>query len=579
MTGRSKRLGATWSGFAAVSLLGATAASAEPDYIIHNAKIITVDRDFSIAEAAAISKGRFLTVGSNEAVLRTAGPETRRIDLKGAAVLPGMTDSHQNLISRAETFDIAADLSAVTSIAQIQEALRARLAATPPGQWIIGTRGWWEYELADKRTPTRADLDKVSTQHPIGIPGPHYWIFNSYALRQAKITRDTPNPPGGEIHKDARGEPNGLMMDRASRLVMINFPTANREEKKSGILKLIQRANSNGLTSVGETGGSLEDEALLKELHDEGRLTLRFDLGFSIDPNLPTGKLEQQLTALGPPGRTWGDGIFRADTLSETGLDGAEATAYLRHEFPGKPGYYGLRLVPGDNFTRFAVVANRFGWRLRPHAVGDAAIDQALTAYEAADADRPIAHRRWMIDHAFLVRPDHYPRIKKLGMMINSQYMHNYQLGELILKAWGRELADQSEPYADWIANGIMFANGSDGPVSYYSEPLLMIYGVVTRKTDWGGSLGPMQGISREDAIRSVTINSAHTTFEEQVKGSIEAGKYADFVVLSDDILTVPADKMKDIKVLTTVLGGRPIYGSLIPAGVVRTAATEQANQ
>jgi predicted amidohydrolase YtcJ len=549
-----------------VAFSGSAPALAEPDYIIHNAKVVTVDKEFSIAQALAVEGDRFLKVGTNEEVLRIAGPRTQRIDMQGRTVLPGMTDSHQNLISRAESFDIAADLGAVTSIAQIQEALRARLATTKPGQWIIGTRGWWEYELTDKRTPTRADLDMVSTQHPIGIPGPHYWIFNSYALRQAKITRDTPDPPGGEIHKDAQGEPNGLMMDRASRLAMLSFPTANREEKKSGILKLIQRANSNGLTSVGETGGSLEDEALLKELHNEGRLTLRFDLGFSIDPTLPTEKLEQQLAALGPPGRTWGDGMFRADTLSETGLDGAEATGYLRHEYPGKPGYYGIRLVPGDNFTRFAVVANRFGWRLRPHAVGDAAIDQALTAYEAADADRPISHRRWMIDHAFLVRPDHYPRIKKLGMMINSQYMHNYQLGELILKAWGREMADQSEPYADWMANGIMFANGSDGPVSYYSEPLLMIYGVVTRKTDWGGSLGPMQGISREDAIRSVTSNSAHTTFEEQVKGSIEAGKFADFVVLSDDILTVPADRIKDIKVLTTVLAGRPIYGSVIPA-------------
>ncbi len=552
---------------AAAMLVGlATAGNASaqaPDLIIHNAKIVTVDKDFSIAQAAAISNGRFLVVGSDEAVLRTAGPSTRRVDLKGAAVLPGLTDSHQNMLARAETFEISADLTEVTSIAEIQAALRARLADTPPGEWIIGTRGWWEYELSDERTPTRADLDQVSTQHPVGIPGPHYWIFNSYALDRAKITRDTPNPPGGEIHKDAAGEPNGLMMDRASRLVMTDAPVANREEKKAGVLKLIQLANSNGVTSVGETGGSLEDEALLKELHDEGRLTLRFDLGFNIDPTLSPPQLEQALVALGPPGRTWGDGLFRADTLSETGLDGAEATAYLRREYPGKPGYYGLRLVPGDLFTRFAVIANRYGWRLRPHAVGDAAIDQALTAYEAADADRPIGHRRWMIDHAFLLRPDHYPRVKRLGMIINSQYMHNYQLGELILAAWGRDMADQSEPYGHWVANGIMFSNGSDGPVSYYSEPLLMIYGSVTRKTDWGGSLGPQQGLSREDAIRSVTINSAHTTFEEQVKGSIEAGKYADFVVLSADPMTVTADALKDINVTATVLAGKTVYGQL----------------
>jgi len=141
--------------------------------------------------------------------------------------------------------------------------------------------------------------------------------------------------------------------------------------------------------------------------------------------------------------------------------------------------------------------------------------------------------------------------------------MHNYQLGALILKAWDRPLADRSEMFRDWVENGIMFANGSDGPISYYAEPLLQIYGSVTRKTGWGGVLGPDQGLSREEAIRSVTINGAHTTFEEKVKGSIEPGKYADFVVLSDDVLTVPAENIKDIKVLTTVLGGKAVYGQL----------------
>ena len=548
---------------AAAALFAGAALAAPPELIIHNAKIVTVDKDFSIAEAAAVSNGRFLTVGSNADVLRTAGPGTRRIDLGGKTVLPGMTDSHQSIFGKAETLEISADMSNIRSIADIQRQLSARVATTPPGQWILGTRGWWEYDLAEKRLPTRADLDQVSTRHPVGIPGPHYWIFNSYALDRAKITRDTPNPPGGEIFKDDKGEPMGLMMDRASRLVLTDPPQATREQVKSGVLRLIQRANSNGLTSVGETGGSPVDEAILRELYDEGRLTLRFDMGYGVDPTRPIPEIERQLIAFGPPGRTWGDGLFRVDTLSETSLDGAELTAYLRHEYPGKPGYYGIRMVPGDQFTHLAVLANRYGWRMRPHAVGDAAIDQALTAFEAADADKPIGHRRWMIDHAFLLMPDHYPRVKRLGMIINSQYMHNYQLGQLILKAWEQPLADRSEAYADWVANGVMFANGSDGPVSYHSEPLLMIYGSVTRKTGWGGSLGPQQGLSREDAIRSVTINSAHTTFEEQVKGSIEPGKYADFVVVSGDVMTVPADDIKDIDVLATVLSGKVVYGQL----------------
>ena len=153
-----------------------------------------------------------------------------------------------------------------------------------------------------------------------------------------------------------------------------------------------------------------------------------------------------------------------------------------------------------------------------------------------------------MIDHAFLLGPTHYARVKRLGLIINSQYMHNYELGALILKAWKRPLADRSEPYAEWLKHGIMFAGGSDGPISYYAEPLLEIYGEVTRGTQWGGRLGPDQGISRADAIRSVTINGAYTSFEEKVKGSIEPGKYADFVVLSGDILSVPAERIRDTR-------------------------------
>jgi predicted amidohydrolase YtcJ len=309
----------------------------------------------------------------------------------------------------------------------------------------------------------------------------------------------------------------------------------------------------------------MEDYKLYRRVYDEGLLTTRVDFAFTIDPAIPTEEFEKQLAALGKPGAmNFGDGMFRADELGELNLDGAEETAYLRKDFPTKPGYRGVANVPDQQlFNRAMALAAKYGWRPRPHAVGDAAIDEALTAFEYANKATPIGDRRWMIDHAFLLLPDFYPRVKALGVIINSQYMHNAQLGALILDAWGRELADKSEAYKDWLDNGIFMAGGSDGPVSYFSEPIYEIYGMVTRKTRWGGSLGPDQGITREQAIRSVTINGAYTSFEEKVKGSIEPGKYADFVVLSDDILTVPADNIKDIKVLATVLGGKPVYGTL----------------
>ena len=573
MIRRRLRTAGVGAAAAAALLLGGVAgamAQAKPlipvgpaDLIIHNAKIVTVDGRVSIARAAAIKGGRFVAVGTDAEVMRTAGPATRRVDMRGRTVLPGFNDSHVHLSNGME-YETRVDLTQVRSIADIQAALKARLATAKPGDWVVGSRGWWEYEMADKRLPTRFDLDAIAPNNPVTIPGPHYTIANSMALRLGGITRDTPDPQGGEIWKDPRtGEPTGLLMDNAGRLVSRFYPRATPAQQVSGMLKLLNLVNSNGLTSVGDPGASPAEAAMYRKLYDEGKLTARIDFSYSVDPAAPLPQIEAALKTFGAPGQSWGDGMFRSDQLGEVGLDGAELSAMLRNDYPDKPGYRGIQKVPNAHFNAFAVLANRHGWRLRPHAVGDRAIDQALEAFEAANRDKPIVWKRWMIDHAFLLLEDHLPQVKSLGVMINSQYMHNAQLGQLIEVAWKKPLADKSEQFKLWIDHGVMFANGSDGPISYDAVPLYQIYGSVTRKTQWGGTLGPDQAISRQEAIKSVTINGAYTSFEENVKGSIEPGKYADFVVLSADVMTVPADTIKDIKVLATVLGGKPVYGEL----------------
>jgi hypothetical protein len=351
-------------------------------------------------------------------------------------------------------------------------------------------------------------------------------------------------------------------MDNAGRFVRRFMPEPTSAQKIAGIKRVFALVNSHGLTSAGDPSGSIEDAAMYRQMRALGQPTVRIDFAYNLDPAQPLDRVEAELKTLPKPGSD-GDGMFRADEIGETGLDGAELTAFLEKDYPGKPGYRGLQKVPSEQFRQFAALVAKYGYRLRPHAVGDAAVDEALDAFEYANSKTPIGDRRWMIDHAFLLGPQHYDRVKRLGLIINSQYMHNFELGALILKAWQRPLADRSEPYAEWLKNGIMFAGGSDGPISYYAEPLLEIYGEVTRGTQWGGTLGAEQGISREEAIRSVTINGAYTSFEEQVKGSIEPGKYADFLVLSGDILKVPADEIRSLKVLSTVLGGRLVYGEL----------------
>ena len=544
-----------------VLLLSAAAASAPADLIIRDAHIVTVDSKFSTARAAAIRDGRFIAVGSDAEVMRTAGPKTRVVDLHGKTVLPGFNDTHVHLTAGKE-LETQVDLTHIRSIKDIQAAISERAKQVKPGEWIVGTRGWWEYQLAEGRLPTRRDLDAAAPNNPVSIPGPHYAIVNSRALQLAGITRDTPDPQGGQIYKDDKGEPTGLLMDNAGRPIRHLLPRPTEEQQIAGMKRVLALVNSHGITSAGDPSGDADDAALFRKLRGKGQLTVRVDFSYNIDPAEPLEKVESELKALPKLGSD-GDGMFRSDEIGETGLDGAELTAFLEHDYPDKPGYRGLQKVPNDQFKRFAALVAKYGYRLRPHAVGDAAIDEALDAFEFADSETPIVKRRWMIDHAFLLGSQHYERVKRLGLIINSQYMHNYELGALILKAWKRPLADRSEPYAEWLRNGIMFAGGSDGPISYYAEPLLEIYGEVTRGTQWGGKLGPKQGISREEAIRSVTINGAYTTFEEKVKGSIEPGKYADFVVLSDDILSVPAERIRTTKVTSTVLGGRTVYGEL----------------
>lgn len=542
-------------------LSGIAAANLPADLIIRDANIVTVDGRFSTASAAAIRGGRFIAVGSNAEVLKTRGAKTRVIDLHGKTVLPGFNDTHVHL-SAGKDLETQVDLTHVRSVKDIQAAIGARARLARPGAWIVGTRGWWEYQLAEGRLPTRADLDAAAPNNPVSIPGPHYVIVSSLGLKLAGVTRDTPDPRGGEIYKDASGEPTGLLMDNAGRFVRRFMPQPTQAQEIAGMRRVLKLVNSNGLTSAGDPSGTLDDAAMYRRLRDLGQLTVRIDFAYNIDPAEPLDKVESEFEALPKPGGD-ADGMFRADEIGETGLDGAELTAFLEHDYPGRPGYRGLQKVPNEQFRQFAALAAKHGYRLRPHAVGDAALDEALDAFAFANAQVPIGKQRWMIDHAFLLGPQHYEQVRRLGLIINSQYMHNYELGALILKAWKRPLADRSEPYADWLKNGIMFAGGSDGPISYHAEPLLEIYGEVTRGTQWGGKLGPDEGISREQAIRSVTINGAYTTFEEKVKGSIEPGKYADFVILSGDILKVPSEKIPALKVLATVLGGRTVYGKL----------------
>jgi predicted amidohydrolase YtcJ len=255
--------------------------------------------------------------------------------------------------------------------------------------------------------------------------------------------------------------------------------------------------------------------------------------------------------------------MFRADGLAEVFLDGAEESGQLRSGYQGRPDYHGLRLVEQEQLNAFIEAAAIHGWRPGPHAVGDAAVDQALAAFENANAKTPITDRRWMIDHAILLQPDQYERVKKLGLIINAQPRHLYIIGDKMIEFWGRPVAEGAYRLRDWLDHGLTVALGADRPISERSTPLMQIYIAVTRKTGWGDVLGEDQGISREEAIRAMTATGAYTSFEEKLKGTIEVGKYADFVVLAANPLTVPAEDIRNLEIVATVLAGKTVYGSM----------------
>ena len=540
-----------------------TAPQAAVDLIIHNAKIVTVDEGFSIAEAVAIKDGKFVAVGTDSEVLAMAGPQTRQVNLEGKTVLPGFNDTHSHVVKMGLNLPASIDLTSVESIADIAEVVAERVAKSEPGEWIFSEGGWWQFMLAEGRLPNRHDLDPASPDNPVVLRGGHYWIVNSVALERLGYTKETPDPKGGEIWKDENGEPTGFLLKAARDPLRQYVPKLTREEQLDGIRQALRRVNSWGMTSYREAGGTKEQVEMLRELYDNGELTARVDWCYDVDPNTPEDELDALFEALGPPGQEWGDGMFRADGLAEIGLDGAEESGFFRSAYVGRPDYFGVQVVSQDQFNMFAAAAARHGWRPGPHVVGDAAIDVALEAFEYANARTSIIGKRWMLDHGIQLLPDHYDRVKQLELIVNAQPRHNYIIGDKFTEFWGKQRADMSYRFRDWLDNGIMMALGADRPASLRSTPLMQIDIAVTRQTGWGGVLGADQGISREEAIRAITRASAYTSFEEDKKGSIEPGMYADLVVLAEDILTVPAEDINDIEVVATVLAGETVYGSL----------------
>ncbi|MSQ53721.1 MAG: amidohydrolase [Betaproteobacteria bacterium] len=534
--------------------------SPAPDTVLYNGKIVTVDGRFSIAQAVAIRDGKFAAVGGNDQVRRLAGASTRSIDLQGRTVLPGLMDGHLHNAGGGP----GVDLSRVRSMEELLAAVAARVKASKPGELVVSNNDWHEAQLKEKRLPHLRDLDRVAPDNPVVlVRGGHEFILNSAGLQRWKITRATKSPDGGEIGHDVDGGLNGELIDNARRLVTL--PPAPRLTPET-VLAQIRILNASGITSIRIPGsfifGSdpIETWNMLRELKAKNQLSVRVNYLLRILDYSSVERVRETLAkwAIKPDE---GDEWLRIGGM-KTGVDGGFEGGHMHdaYEEPhGKGGNFkGIRTVPQDRYTAVVRELNRQGWRVATHAVGDAAVDQVLEAYSAADRDQSIRGKRWSIEHFFVARPEQFPRARSLDLVISAQN-HLYLAGPSLVKYWGRTRAHQVTPVRAFLDQGFIVAGGTDSPVIPYS-PFWAMYHFISRETISDGVYGANQRISREEALKIFTINNAKLTFEENIKGSIEPGKLADLVIVSGDFLTVPEKQIENLKALGTMVGGRFVY-------------------
>ena len=546
------------SAIAAVALLGAVGLGAQPpatppDTILVNGHVITVDARFSIAEALAISGGRFSAVGTNAAIRTLAGPKTTTIDLHGQTVIPGLADGHLHDAGGGP----GVELAGARSLADIVAAVAARVKQSRPGDVIVSNSDWHEAQLTEHRLPYRRDLDAVSPANPVVlVRGGHEYILNSAALEKWNITKDTPQQPGGRITRDAQGELNGELIDRAKSLVQL---PAAPPLTIDALVEQHRKLNAAGLTSIRYPGAPIEQYRLLQDMKRRGLLTIRVNQLMRVGAD-SAGKMRAAVAALNVKPDE-GDEWLRVGGM-KLGVDGGFEGGWMREPYAepwGEKGtFFGVNTMKQAPYTDVVKELNRLGWRVATHAVGDAAIDEVIEAYEAANAEKPIAGRRWVLEHGFIAQPDQFARLKKLDLVISAQD-HLYLAGPSLVNYWGPVRAARTTPMRAFIDQGFIVAGGTDSAVVPY-PPLWVIYHFVTRDTISGGVLGADQRITRKEALQVETINNAYLTFEERIKGSIEAGKLADLVVLPEDILTVPARRMEQMQVTMTMVGGIVVY-------------------
>ena len=556
---------------------GALYAADLADVIYHNGKVITMSESKPVVQAVAIRGTRFLLAGSDLEVLKTAGPATKKVDLHGRTVLPGIIESHVHPIGAALS-EKDGPVPVMHSIPEIQAYIRQQ-AARLPADRIIFVPKIYSTRLKERRYPDRGELDEAAPGRLAMTDNGYASVLNSALLKKLNITRDTPQPGNGKIIKDSKGEPTGLVLGAPDLLGKVRGSEETTDEDRLWALRNMQkRYNEVGITSIIDRGQSAQGFRAYQQLHRDGELTLRASVTYRISAQGTPEQVRREIERI-PFVTGFGDDWLRVGSL-KTVADGGIliGTAYLREPWgPNtqiygyvEPDYRGVLSVPRENLIEMARTANRLGWQMTAHTAGGGATDALLDAYEAANRDKSIVGRRFTVTHGNFPDTQAIERSKKLGVAFDSQIAWHHFDGPAIKDVFGPSRMKHFLPLKSLFDAGVVVAGGSDHMIRFDSRlainayhPFYGMWMTITRKTVDGTVLNPEQRITREQALKMWTLNSAYLTFEEKTKGSIEPGKLADLIVITKDYMTCPEDEIKDIEVLLTVVDGKVVHSKM----------------
>jgi hypothetical protein len=551
-------LGALNTNFSDPALTAKVSAADVPDILFVNADIYTQAVP-ARAEAMAVRDGRVVAIGSNNDIRKLKGSHTQVVDLGGHFVMPGFNDAHVHLVAGGfRHFEV--DLTGSQSLQQMQQRIAEHIKMLAPGDWIIGS-GWDHTLWVGEQLPIRQDLDSVTGDHPafLGRIDGHISIANTAGLKAAGITANTPDPPGGKIDHDAKGEPTGIIReDPAMTLVWSKIPAPTALQRRRAAEYALANAAKAGITSA-QDYSTWEDFLTYEELERDGKLPVR--ISEWLDFNNSVDLLEKH-RAHHPA-----DDAMLHTAMLKGFMDGSlgSRTAALLAPFSDDAGNSGLPRYQQGQLNRMAVERAAAGFQLGFHAIGDRATQMALDAYAEAERSARENNRsrdfRFRIEHAQVIAPDQFWQFKQLGVIASVQPNHLLTDMQWAVERIGPERAKTSYPWKQFLDNGIPLAFGTDYPVEPIS-PFRGIYAAVTRKNESGTKeYFPEQKITMEQALAAYTTGAAYAQFAEKEKGTLAPGKLADFVVLDRDLTKIAPPQILKTEVLRTVVGGKTVYG------------------